>query len=182
MEEKKKGGKPNESVKADNKFDKAALSEQVRILQRMIAKNEEAMEGKDADEPEVVFSLKDVKTLCDMVLMALSCDKKPATIKGQRRPRKRKIVESSEAQCNEILGQLLDVVNEYDDVEDSGSVMLAAVYLLVAVLCEVKKNTNKLRLGREGKFDTVERVALEVLRVVGDEHGLSFYQWYNFVM
>lgn len=177
------------------KFSKEELSEQVRILRQMIAKNDEAMEDKVAEETEVVFSLKDVKTLCDMVLTALgtngsgeasACKKgdEPATVKGQRRPRRgrrdgHRLVVSSKEKSNEIYNRLVDVCNEYEDYEDAASLIAAIVALLCAAAGRIKEDSHGVRLGLEGKFEAMEPVLLESLRREGKNYGLDFDEWLN---
>lgn len=175
------------SMEQKKKFSKDELQEQVRILRQMIIKNEEATEDKDAEEPEVVFSLSDVKTLCEMVLAAFSKDAKgsgdePATIKGQRRPRRRRreghnVVVSSREKSKEIAKRLIGVVNEYDDYADAANVLKAVIVVLCAVAGQIKEDSHGVRLGLEGKFDTMEPVLLESLRHEGEVYGLNFDEW-----
>lgn len=99
---------------------------------------------------------------------------------GKQGNTEHKIVSSSNKKSAEILEKLLDVVNLYDSVEDSGNAMVAAVYLLVAVINEIKKNVNECRVGRNGKFDPIEKATLQGLRLVGNKHGLDFGKWLNF--
>ena len=175
------------SMEQKKKFSKDELQEQVRVLRQMVIKNEEAMEGKDAEEPEVVFSLSDVKTLCEMVLAAFSKDAKgggdePATIKGQRRTRRRRreghnVVVSSKEKSKEIAKRLIGVVNEYDDYADAANVLKAVIVVLCAVAGQIKEDSHGVRLGLEGKFDTMEPVLLESLRHEGEVYGLNFDEW-----
>lgn len=180
------------SMEQKKKFSKDELQEQVRILRQMIIKNEEATEGNDAEEPEVVFSLSDVKTLCEMVLAALSngsgettaCKKgeEPATIKGQRRPRRRRreghnVVVSSKEKSKEIAKRLIGVVNEYDDCADAANVLKAVIVVMCAVAGQIKEDSHGVRLGLEGKFDIMEPVLLESLRHEGEVYGLNFDEW-----
>lgn len=181
-----------EQKKNAETFSSEELSEQVRILRRMIERNEEAMEGKEpeeVDEPEVVFSLKDVKTLCEMVLAALGKDAKgsgdePATIKGQRMPRRRhreghNVVVSSREKSKEIAKRLIGVVNEYDDYADAANVLKAVIVVMCAVAGQIKEDSHGVRLGLEGKFDIMEPVLLESLRKEGEAYGLNFDEWLN---
>lgn len=178
-----------EQKKNAETFSSEELSEQVRILRRMIERNEEAMEGKEpeeVDEPEVVFSLKDVKTLCEMVLTALGKDAKgggeTTTINGQRMPRRRhreghNVVVSSKEKSKEIAKRLIGVVNEYDDYVDAANVLKAVIVVMCAVAGQIKEDSHGVRLGLEGKFDIMEPVLLESLRLEGEAYGLNFDEW-----